>query len=76
MFDPFAGHDGSRSFWYPSDPAGNFSGYHDDLNCVVDDATREPEVCDDLRIRPGRGPAPASSIEPDDLTDLIAGGHS
>ena len=31
-------HAGSNFFWYLKDPAGNFSEYYSDMDCIVDDA--------------------------------------
>ncbi len=30
-------HVGSNFFWYLKDPAGNFSEYYSDMDCIVDD---------------------------------------
>lgn len=32
-------HVGSNFFWYLKDPAGNFSEYYSDIDCIVDDAS-------------------------------------
>jgi catechol 2,3-dioxygenase-like lactoylglutathione lyase family enzyme len=37
-------HIGSNFFWYLKDPAGNFSEYYSDLDCIVEDALWTPEV--------------------------------
>ena len=34
-------HIGSNFFWYLKDPAGNFTEYYADLDCIVDDAALE-----------------------------------
>ena len=31
-------HVGSNFFWYFKDPAGNFSEYYSDMDCILDDA--------------------------------------
>ena len=35
---------GSNFFWYLRDPAGNFSEYYSDMDCIVDDALWQPGV--------------------------------
>jgi len=50
-------HVGSNFFWYLRDPAGNFSEYHSDLDCIVDDALWTPRTWEGARglyNRPGR----------------------
>jgi catechol 2,3-dioxygenase-like lactoylglutathione lyase family enzyme len=70
-------HIGSNFFWYLKDPAGNFSEYYSDLDCILDDALWKPEVFADLRILYSWGPpVPASFIAPDDLGALMAGAHT
>jgi catechol 2,3-dioxygenase-like lactoylglutathione lyase family enzyme len=70
-------HIGSNFFWYLKDPAGNFSEYYSDMDCIVDDAIWKPEVFTDLRALYNWGPlVPPSFIEPDDLAALMAGMHS
>jgi catechol 2,3-dioxygenase-like lactoylglutathione lyase family enzyme len=70
-------HIGSNFFWYLKDPAGNFSEYYSDLDCIVDDARWEPEIFTDMRIIYNWGPpVPDSFIAPDDLAALMAGAHS
>jgi hypothetical protein len=39
---------GSNFFWYLKDPAGNFSEYYSDMDCIIDDQLWTPE---DLRQR-------------------------
>ncbi|GAA4088931.1 VOC family protein [Nonomuraea soli] len=69
-------HIGSNFFWYLKDPAGNFSEYYSDLDCVVDEAVWKPEVFSDMRILYSWGPpVPPSFIEPEDLAALMAGNH-
>ncbi|WP_084960337.1 VOC family protein [Thermoactinospora rubra] len=69
-------HIGSNFFWYLKDPAGTFSEYYSDLDCVVDDAIWKPEVFEDMRILYSWGPpVPPSFIEPEDLAALMAGAH-
>ncbi|GII60958.1 dioxygenase [Sphaerisporangium krabiense] len=69
-------HIGSNFFWYLKDPAGNFSEYYSDLDCVVDDALWKPEVWDAAHSLYSWGPPPPPSfIAPDDLAALMAGAH-
>src|SRR5207245_1234149 len=37
-------HAGSNFFWYLKDPAGNFSEYYSDLDCIADDQLWTPEA--------------------------------
>ena len=37
-------HAGSNFFWYLKDPAGNFSEYFSDMDCIPEDEIWEPEV--------------------------------
>jgi catechol 2,3-dioxygenase-like lactoylglutathione lyase family enzyme len=70
-------HIGSNFFWYLRDPAGNFSEYYSDMDCIVDDAIWKPEVFTDMRILYNWGPpVPPSFIEPEDLAALMTGAHS
>jgi hypothetical protein len=70
-------HIGSNFFWYLKDPAGNFSEYYSDMDCIVDDAVWKPEVFTDMRILYNWGPpVPPSFIEPEDLAALMTGAHS
>ncbi|KAB2352155.1 VOC family protein [Actinomadura rudentiformis] len=70
-------HIGSNFFWYLKDPAGNFSEYYSDLDCIVDEALWKPEAFTDMRALYDWGPpVPPSFIEPEDLAALMAGTHS
>lgn len=70
-------HIGSNFFWYLKDPAGNFSEYYSDLDCILDDAAWKPEAFDDMRMIYNWGPpVPASFIAPDDLAALMTGMHN
>jgi catechol 2,3-dioxygenase-like lactoylglutathione lyase family enzyme len=70
-------HIGSNFFWYLKDPAGNFSEYYSDLDCIVDDAVWKPEVFTDMRALYSWGPpVPPSFIEPEDLTALMTAAHA
>ncbi|MCQ8832185.1 VOC family protein [Streptomyces malaysiensis] len=69
-------HAGSNFFWYLKDPAGNFSEYYSDLDCVVDDELWKPEVFEGAKGLFNWGPPPPPSfIRPDDLAALMTGSH-
>ncbi|MFC4049947.1 VOC family protein [Actinomadura syzygii] len=70
-------HIGSNFFWYLRDPAGNFSEYYSDLDCIVEDALWKPQVWDEAHSLYSWGPPPPPSfITPEDLAGLMAGAHS
>ena len=70
-------HIGSNFFWYLKDPAGNFSEYYSDLDCVVDDALWKPEVVEGIKGLYNWGPPPPPSfLAPEDLTALMTGSHA
>ena len=70
-------HIGSNFFWYLKDPAGNFSEYYSDLDCIVDDALWKPSVVDGAKgIYSWGPPLPPSFLKPDDLAALMTGAHS
>lgn len=70
-------HIGSNFFWYLKDPAGNFTEYYSDLDCIVDDALWKPEVFDGARGLFNWGPPPPPSfLEPEDLGALMASSHT
>ncbi|HEX4251895.1 MAG TPA: VOC family protein [Pseudonocardia sp.] len=70
-------HIGSNFFWYLRDPAGNFSEYYSDLDCIVSDALWQPSVVEGSRGLYNWGPPPPPSfIQPDDLAALMTGSHS
>jgi len=67
---------GSNFFWYLKDPAGNFSEYYSDLDCIIDDALWTPGVWEGARSLWAWGPPPpASFLAPDDLGALMTGAH-
>jgi hypothetical protein len=69
-------HIGSNFFWYLKDPAGNFSEYYSDIDCIVDDALWKPEVWDGVRGLYNWGPPPPPSfLAPEDLAALMTGAH-
>ena len=70
-------HAGSNFFWYLKDPAGNFSEYYADLDCIPDDQVWKPEVFEGAKGLFNWGPPPPPSfIQPEDLAGLMAGTHS
>ena len=70
-------HAGSNFFWYLKDPAGNFSEYYSDLDCVVDDALWKPEVVEGIKGLYNWGPPPPPSfLAPEDLAALMTGSHA
>ena len=70
-------HAGSNFFWYLKDPAGNFSEYYSDLDCIPDDQVWKPEVFEGAKGLFNWGPPPPPSfIQPEDLAGLMAGTHS
>jgi catechol-2,3-dioxygenase len=68
-------HVGSNFFWYLRDPAGNFSEYYSDLDCIVDDALWTPRTWEGLRGLYNWGPPPPSFLAPEDLAGLMTGVH-
>jgi catechol-2,3-dioxygenase len=69
-------HIGSNFFWYLRDPAGNFSEYYSDLDCIVDDALWKPGVFEGARGLYNWGPPPPPSfLAPEDLAELMTAGH-
>ena len=69
-------HVGSNFFWYLKDPAGNFSEYYSDLDCIVDDEMWKPGVWEGARGLYNWGPPPPSFIQPDDLAELMTSSHA
>jgi hypothetical protein len=68
---------GSNFFWYLKDPAGNFSEYYSDMDCIVDDQLWTPEDLEGARGLFAWGPPPPPSfLEPDDLAALMTGSHA
>lgn len=68
---------GSNFFWYLKDPAGNFSEYFSDIDCITDDALWKPEVLEGARgLFEWGPPLPPSFVHPDDLTAMMTGTHS
>ncbi|MFI6325712.1 VOC family protein [Nonomuraea sp. NPDC050556] len=70
-------HAGSNFFWYLKDPAGNFSEYYSDLDCIPEDQLWTPETLEGARGLFNWGPPPPPSfLRPDDLAGLMTGSHS
>ncbi|GHB51304.1 dioxygenase [Streptomyces viridiviolaceus] len=70
-------HIGSNFFWYLKDPAGNFSEYYSDLDCIVDDVLWKPEAFEGAKGLFNWGPPPPPSfLEPEDLAALMTGAHA
>jgi hypothetical protein len=70
-------HAGSNFFWYLKDPAGNFSEYYSDMDCIIDDQLWTPEVMEGAKGLFSWGPPPPPSfLAPDDLAALMTGSHS
>ena len=70
-------HAGSNFFWYLKDPAGNFSEYYSDMDCVVDDQLWTPEILEGAKGLFNWGPPPPPSfLAPEDLAALMTGTHA
>lgn len=70
-------HVGSNFFWYLKDPAGNFSEYYADTDCIVEDQLWKPESFEGVLGQYSWGqPPPPSFLRPDDLAALMTGAHS
>jgi catechol 2,3-dioxygenase-like lactoylglutathione lyase family enzyme len=70
-------HAGSNFFWYLKDPAGNFSEYYSDMDCIVEDQVWTPEVLEGAKGLFNWGPPPPPSfLAPDDLAALMTGSHA
>lgn len=70
-------HAGSNFFWYLKDPAGNFSEYFSDMDCIPEEEVWKPEVLAGARGLFNWGPPPPPSfIEPEDLAGLMTSSHS
>jgi catechol 2,3-dioxygenase-like lactoylglutathione lyase family enzyme len=68
---------GSNFFWYLKDPAGNFSEYYSDMDCIVDDQLWTPEDLQGARSLYSWGPPPPPSfLHPDDLAAMMSGAHT
>jgi catechol 2,3-dioxygenase-like lactoylglutathione lyase family enzyme len=68
---------GSNFFWYLKDPAGTFSEYYSDMDCIVDDQLWTPEDLEGARGLYAWGPPPPPSfLHPEDLAAMMTGAHS
>ena len=68
---------GSNFFWYLKDPAGNFSEYFSDMDCIPEDEIWAPEVLEGAAGLFSWGPPPPPSfLAPEDLAALMTGAHS
>ena len=68
---------GSNFFWYLKDPAGNFSEYYSDMDCIVDDQLWTPQDLEGARGLFSWGPPPPPSfLHPEDLAAMMTGAHS
>ena len=64
-------------FWYLKDPAGNFSEYYSDMDCIIDDQLWTPEDLEGARGLFAWGPPPPPSfLHPEDLAAMMTGAHS
>ncbi|BCK66836.1 dioxygenase [Streptomyces libani subsp. rufus] len=69
-------HIASNFFWYLKDPAGNFSEYYSDMDCVIDDQLWKPGVWGEAHGLYNWGPPPPPSfVHPEDLAGLMSGAH-
>jgi catechol 2,3-dioxygenase-like lactoylglutathione lyase family enzyme len=68
---------GSNFFWYLKDPAGNFSEYYSDMDCIIDDQLWTPEDLEGAQGLYAWGPPPPPSfLHPEDLAAMMTGAHS
>lgn len=68
---------GSNFFWYLKDPAGNFSEYYSDMDCIIDDQLWTPQDLEGARGLFAWGPPPPPSfLAPEDLAAMMTGAHS
>ncbi|WP_067682870.1 VOC family protein [Nocardia miyunensis] len=69
-------HIGSNFFWYLKDPAGNFSEYYSDMDCIVDDELWEPGVWEGAKGLYSWGPKPPDFfLNPVDLAEHMINAH-
>ena len=70
-------HIGSNLFWYLRDPAGNFSEYYADLDCIAENVTWTPEVFEGPRTLYNWGPPPPRDwVLPADVAAGMSETHS
>ncbi len=67
---------GSNFFWYLKDPAGNFSEYYSDMDCIADDQLWTPEDLEGAQGLYSWGPPPPPSfLQPEDLAAMMVDAH-
>jgi catechol 2,3-dioxygenase-like lactoylglutathione lyase family enzyme len=65
------------NFLHHKDPAGNFSEYYSDMDCIVDDQLWTPEDLEGARGLFAWGPPPPPSfLHPEDLAALMTSSHA
>ena len=68
---------GSNFFWYLKDPAGSFSEYYSDMDCIIDDQLWKPEDLEGAKGLFSWGPPPPPSfMHPDDLAAMMVASHN
>lgn len=66
-------HIGSNFFWYFKDPAGNYSEYYADMDCILDDDAWVAQVFGDEHGLYSWGPPPpATFLDPADMAQLVS----
>lgn len=69
-------HVGSNYFWYLRDPAGNFSEYYSDMDCVIDEREWKAQIFEGVRGLYSWGPPPPPDFgNPKDMAGLMAESH-
>ncbi|MBV9580572.1 MAG: VOC family protein [Chloroflexi bacterium] len=70
-------HIGSNFFWYLCDPAGNFTEYYSDMDCIVDDQLWKPGTFEAVpsSLYGWGPPPPASFFLPEDVAAQMVGAH-
>lgn len=67
---------GSNYFWYLKDPAGNFSEYYSDMDCVINEREWKAQIHEGVRGLYSWGPPPPPDFgNPKDMADLMAEAH-
>ncbi|MFI6582700.1 VOC family protein [Embleya sp. NPDC050493] len=68
---------GSNFFWYLKDPAGNFSEYYSDMDCIPEGRLWTPEELEGAKGLFSWGPPPPPSfVRPEDLAAHMTGAHT
>lgn len=69
-------HAGANFFWYLKDPAGNFSEYYADMDCIPEDSLWTPEDLEGAKGLFNWGPPPPPSfLKPEDLAAMMTAAH-